>query len=95
MLGATFIGKETFVFDVQDHISDHEDRIRAIESRAEIEATNSERLIILKKRVDVVGSNLLIKIDKRADKLEGELADIKSMLLSLGATAPADRVNQT
>jgi hypothetical protein len=93
MRGATFIGKETFVFDVQDHISDHEDRIGAIESRAELEATNSERLIILKKRVDVVGSNLLIKIDKRADKIEGELADIKSMLLSLGATASDKRVN--
>lgn len=93
MHGAMLTGKETFVLDMKNHISDHEDRIGAIESRAELEATNSERLIILKKRVDVVGSNLLFKIDKRADKLEGELGEIKSMLLSLGATAPADRVN--
>jgi hypothetical protein len=33
------------------------------------------------------------QVDKRFTKVDDQLGEIKSMLLSLGATAPADRVN--
>lgn len=70
------------------------ERFTSLHERVDAVATNlldkiDERFNQLSAQMDV----RFEQVDQRFERMDDQLGEIKSMLLSLGATAPADRVN--